>query len=80
MAFSPDGNTLASGSYNGTLKLWDMPAREEIATLNPYQQWVSSVAFSPDGNTLVSGSWDGKIELWNVAARETIMSYKGGCR
>ena len=67
VAFSPDGNTLASGSYDETIKLWDVATGTLKATLEGHTSWVYRVAFSPDGNTLASGSYDETIKLWDVA-------------
>ena len=70
VAFSPDGNTLASGSYDNTIRLWDGITGEHKHTLTGHTSWVNSVAFSPDGNTLASGSYDNTIRLWDVTAGE----------
>jgi hypothetical protein len=66
VAFSPDGQTLASGSRDNTIKLWEVASGRERATLSGHGDEVSSVAFSPDGQTLASGSWDKTIKLWEV--------------
>jgi WD40 repeat protein len=73
VAFSPDGKTLASGSYEGTVILWDLATGKLIGQLlSGHTNVVSSVAFSPDGKTLASGSYDGTVILWNVATRQPI--------
>jgi WD40 repeat protein len=66
VAYGPDGKTLASGSYDKTIKLWDVATGKELATPTSHTNRVYSVAFSPDGKTLASGSLDKTIKLWDV--------------
>src|SRR5437868_14313467 len=56
VAFSPDSKTLASASYDGTLKLWEVATGKELATLGEYKGCLGCVAFSPDGKDLASGA------------------------
>ncbi len=66
VAFSPDGSLLASGSWDQTIKLWEVATGQEVRTLSGHSSTVSSVAFSPDGRLLASGSWDGTVLLWDA--------------
>jgi WD40 repeat protein len=66
LAFSPDGKTLASGSFDSTVKLWNLRVHREVATLRAHSGEVTQVTFAPDGNTLASASGDGTVRLWRA--------------
>jgi WD40 repeat protein len=66
IAFSPDGEMLASGSDDKTIKLWDLQTGQEIVTLYGHSSYVESVAFSPDSKTLVSGGYDKTVKVWQL--------------
>ena len=79
IAFSPDSNTLMSGSSDGTVgtaHLWDVATRSKIRMLTEHTGAIS-IAFSLDGNTLASGNRDGIIRLWDVATDNEIQTLKG---
>ena len=77
VAFSPDGTTLASGSLDHSLKLWNVVTGKERTTFQGHTSAVQSVAFSPDGKALVSGSNDETVKLWDIAAGKEKATFRG---
>ena len=69
LAVSPDGATLASASWDGSVGLWSLPGGENLAMMSGHGGVVNDVAFSADGALLYSASADGTIRVWDVAAR-----------
>ena len=77
VAFSPDGQTLASGSESRTIRLWDLKTGQQQQTFTGHTRGVWSVAFSPDGRLLASGSSDQTIRLWNVKTGQHRQTFTG---
>ncbi|GFR48184.1 hypothetical protein Agub_g10033 [Astrephomene gubernaculifera] len=77
VAWSPDGRSLASGSYDRTIRLWDVASGECTATLQGHDHRTTSVAWSPDGRSLASGSGDKSIRLWDAASGECTATLQG---
>ncbi|MDE0021100.1 MAG: Ig-like domain-containing protein [Candidatus Poribacteria bacterium] len=66
VAYSPDGQKIAGGSDDGTIRIWDVSDGSLIRTLRGHTDGVESVAYSPDGTRIVSGGDDNAVRIWNA--------------
>jgi WD40 repeat protein len=64
LAFSPDGESLVSASWDKTVRLWTAATGEPAELPSRHTDWIWSVAFSPDGTTLATTGSDGRIVVW----------------
>ena len=72
VVFSPDGRMLASGSFDSTIKLWEVRTGQERAVLGGHTNGVLSVAFSPDGKSFLTGGSDNAVRRWDAASGQPI--------
>ena len=66
VSFSPEGKTLAIGSNDKLIRLWDIFTKTEEARLKGHENSVKYVSFNRDGSKLASSSYDKSIRVWDV--------------
>ena len=71
VAFSPNGELLASGTTSGEIWIWLATGDKLLQTYHEHTDWVRAIAFSPDNTTLVSCADDYTIRLWNVGTNQS---------
>ncbi|MEM7152977.1 MAG: protein kinase [Myxococcota bacterium] len=77
LAYSPDGRWLATGSYDGSARLWDSARGQPGRTLAGDAGQIWTLAFSPDGTRLATATMEGRAQLWNVASGERLATLGG---
>ena len=77
IAFDSNGETLASGSLDSTVKLWDAQNGTLLRTLKGHEGPIFGLAFEPKGGTLASGSTDGTVKLWDAPSGKLLRTLKG---
>jgi WD40 repeat protein len=77
LAVSRDGKSLASGSADQTVKLWNLASGRAVRTLRGHTDKVVAVSFSPDGRTLGSGSADKSARIWQTASGRMLRQLSG---
>ncbi len=70
LALSPDGGTLATGSYDQKIVLWDAQTGRELKTLSGHNGCIYDLAFRSDGKILASASADRTVKLWDPVSGE----------
>jgi len=76
IAFSPDGQTIATASWDHTARLWNATTGREIGVLRGHKEGLEAIDFSPDGRTLATGSYDDTVKLWNVATQQEVLTLR----
>ena len=74
--FSPSGDTLASSSWDNTVRLWDVETERNVRTYVGHKDIVLGLAYSSDGNYLLSGGRDNVARLWNLRLKRNIKNFE----
>ena len=74
VAFSPDNRFIASCSWDGLIKIWNILDGRELHTLHGHTSGVQSIAFSPNARYLYSTGFDGTLRVWDVLTGEALVS------
>jgi uncharacterized protein with WD repeat len=77
VAFRPDGQRLASASFDKTVRLWDLNGYRLERTLTGHSDFVYAVAFSPDGQWLVSASKDRSVKMVEAGTGKSRFTFSG---
>ncbi len=77
LAFTHDGKTLAVGTGDKHIQLWNVTDQQHIGSLEGHKYVVCELAFSPDGKTLASGDTGGKIHLWEIPTHQHLTTFDG---
>ena len=75
MALTADGRHAVSGSWDNTLRVWDLETGQTIRTLEGHTGRVTSLALTADGRHAVSGSWDNTLRVWDLLSGECLASF-----
>ncbi|MDZ8236463.1 MAG: WD40 repeat domain-containing protein [Nostoc sp. ChiQUE01a] len=77
LAISGDGKLLVSGSWDQTIKIWELESGKLLHTLKGHRDRVYAIALSPDEEIIASGSADQTIKLWHVQTGELLGTFTG---
>ena len=77
VVFSPDGQYIASGSEDKTVRLWDLEGNPVSKPFQGHEDYVTSIAFDPNGHYIVTGSSDETVRLWDLEGNPVSNPFQG---
>lgn len=77
VVWSPDGQRLATGSWDETARVWDALTGQQLLVLPGHTNWVRGVSFSPDGSRIATSSYDRRAKVWEVSSGRELFTLAG---
>lgn len=77
VVFGPDNRWVASGSFDNTIKIWDLETGRELRSLSGHTGAVNALVCSPDGKWLASGGNDNSVRIWEIESGKEIRNFSG---
>jgi WD40 repeat protein/serine/threonine protein kinase len=77
LAWSPEGNRLASAGFDKLVKIWDPHRGAEVVRMEGHTGWVTGVSWSPDGKRLASSSSDYLVTTWDAQTGQKLQTMRG---
>jgi WD40 repeat protein/serine/threonine protein kinase len=77
VALTPDRRCAISGSWDRTLRVWDLESGQSLHTLQGHTDWVNAVALTPDGDRAISGSADRTLRVWDLESGQSVWTLEG---
>jgi eukaryotic-like serine/threonine-protein kinase len=77
VTFAPDGKTLATGSWDQTVKLWDAATGAPLHTLGGHTHLIQFAAFRGDGRQIATASWDHTAKVWDAVTGKELFTLRG---
>ncbi|MBD2067173.1 NACHT domain-containing protein [Leptolyngbya sp. FACHB-671] len=77
VAFSPDGQQLATSDTSGEIHIWQIATGNQLLICSGHAHWTWALAFSPNGEFLASASDDYLVKLWEVETGECLKTFRG---
>ena len=77
VVWSPDGERLATGSFDNTAQIWDAASGKSLLVLHGHTGAVDTVAWSPDGKHVATASFDGTVRGWDTHSGRELLAFRG---
>jgi WD40 repeat protein/serine/threonine protein kinase len=77
VALTADGRFVVSGSWDCTLRVWDLRLGQSVRTLEGHRGWVNAVAVTPDGSRAISAASDCTLRVWDLGTGQSVQTLKG---